>query len=310
MMNCQECEKFLEEYLDGELAARESVAVEAHLASCETCANAYDALLGEQNIYSAYERDIEVSPRLWGGVEARIRAGASGGEVGLLQRLSAWFAPIFTAPRFSPALTCALVLLAIGLTVGVMKLTGSHTQSSDVIARNDQLNPRPDAKPATITTHAEATPQPADSSTPAPISSPTFKPNDKPDQKSAPENHKTPSNEQRKRIEPTLNGGAQVVQANNTTKGEQTPEQLLREAEQRYIAAIQMLQRDVASKRSHLDAHTAARFDESLAAIDRSIAETRRAVQQHEGDPIAAQYMLSAYAKKVEVLREMAHVQQ
>jgi hypothetical protein len=71
-----------------------------------------------------------------------------------------------------------------------------------------------------------------------------------------------------------------------------------------------MLQRDVASKRSHLDAQTAARFGESLAAIDRSIAETRRAVAEHAGDPIAAQYMLSAYAKKVEVLREMAHVQQ
>jgi hypothetical protein len=84
----------------------------------------------------------------------------------------------------------------------------------------------------------------------------------------------------------------------------------LREAEQRYIAAIQLLKRDVASKRSRLDEQTAARFDESLAAIDRSIAETRRAVQQHAGDPIAAQYMLSAYAKKVEVLREMAHVQQ
>jgi hypothetical protein len=310
MMKCQECEKFLEEFMDGELDARESSAVEAHLASCETCANAYDALLSEQNIYSAYERDIEVSPRLWGGVEARISAGATGGEVSLLQKISAWFAPIFTAPRFSPALTAALILVAVGLTVGVMKLTGSHGQPSNVIARDDQLNPRPNAKPATITTHAEATPQPVESSTPAPSASPTSKPDDKPDQKSSPENRKSPINEQRKRIEPTLSGGAQVLQANNTTKGEQTPEQLLREAEQRYIAAIQLLKRDVASKRSRLDAQTAARFDESLAAIDRSIAETRRAVQQHAGDPIAAQYMLSAYAKKVEVLREMAHVQQ
>ncbi|MDT7542243.1 MAG: hypothetical protein QOE33_2147 [Acidobacteriota bacterium] len=308
MMNCQECEKFLEEYLDGELSAHECVAVEAHLANCGTCANAYDALLSEQNIYSAYERDIDVSPRLWGSVEARIRAGASGGEVGLLQRVSAWFAPIFTAPRFSPALTAALVLLSIGLTVGVMKLTGPRGQSSNNIARNDQLNARPDAKPATTTTHTEATPQPVESAPPA------IKPNDNSHQRPTPENRQSPANEQRKRTNETLGGGAPILTAKNTsttqTTAEQTPEQLLREAEQRYIAAIQLLKRDVASKRSRLDAQTAARFDESLAAIDRSIAETRRAVQQHEGDPIAAQYMLSAYAKKVEVLREMAHVQQ
>lgn len=309
-MKCQECEKFLEEFMDGELDARAGAAVEAHLASCKTCANAYDALLSEQNIYAAYERDIEVSPQMWGGVEARLRAGATGGEVGLLQKISAWLAPIFTAPRFSPALTAALVLLAIALTVGVMKFTGSREHSSTEIARHDQLNSG--AKPAMITTHTEAMPPPVESSTPAPVASPTSKPDDKPDQKSSPENRKSPINEQHKRVNETLTGGAQIQQAKNVVSntGEQTPEQLVREAEQRYLAAIQLLKRDVASKRSHLDALTAARFDESLASIDRSIAETRRAVQQHADDPIAAQYMLSAYAKKVEVLREMAHVQQ
>jgi hypothetical protein len=66
------------------------------------------------------------------------------------------------------------------------------------------------------------------------------------------------------------------------------------------------LSEDVNRKRTRLDPQVAARFDETLATIDRSIAETRRTVLKHGNDPVAVQYMLSAYAKKVEVMREMA----
>jgi anti-sigma factor RsiW len=308
-MKCEECGKFLEEYVDGELGARDVSAVEAHLAACAACADAHDALLSEATLYASYERGVEAAaPGLWGGVEARIRAEAAGGEVGLLQRVSAWFAPLFTAPRFSPALTAALVLVAVCLTVGVMKLTGSRDESPSQVAKNDQLK-----APVTST----QTPQPAATSSPAAVDTPPAAPSASPEQKTTPqpENRKSPANEQRRRANELLNGGARVEQAVNVTPtpsrdGKTTPEQLVREAEQRYIAAIRMLQRDVASRRSSLDPQTAARFDETLAAIDRSISETRRTVQQHGSDPIAVQYMLSAYAKKVEVLREMAHVEQ
>jgi hypothetical protein len=304
MMNCQECEKFLEEYLDGELDARAGSHVASHLAACESCANAYDALVSEASLYASYERGVEVSPRLWDGVEARIRVERTGGEVGLLQRVSAWLAPLLTVPRFSPALTAALLLVAIALTVGVMKLAGSREKSHDEIARTDELNVKRSASPAPATT------QHSETSTPAPTETPASAPGATPVSKPSPENRKSPGSE-RKRVN-ELGGGAQVLTASNTTQTtrEQTPEQLVREAEQRYLAAIQILQRDVATKRTKLDPQTVARFDQSLAAIDRSIAETRRTVAEHASDPVAVQYMLSAYAKKVEVLREMAHADQ
>ena len=44
-----------------------------------------------------------------------------------------------------------------------------------------------------------------------------------------------------------------------------------------------------------------------MRALDRTIAETRRAaLGRGNNDPVAVQYMLTAYEKKVEVLREMA----
>ncbi|MCA1631280.1 MAG: zf-HC2 domain-containing protein [Acidobacteria bacterium] len=310
-MKCQECENFLEGYVDGELEARDRDAVGAHLAACALCADAHQALVSEASLYASYERGVEAAaPRLWGGVEARIRAEKTVGDVGLLQRVSAWFAPLLTAPRFSPALTAALVLVAVLLTVGVMKLTGSREQPQQPTLATNVPQYDPNRVAATSPTM-----QPAATSTPAAVVAPSAAPGASPEQKSPqPENRKSPSDEQRRRANELPGGGGRVEQAVNATPtpgrdSKATPDQLVREAEQRYIAAIRMLERDVKSRRSLLDPQTAARFDETLAAIDRSIGETRRTVRKHGSDPVAVQYMLSAYAKKVEVLREMAHAE-
>ena len=90
-----------------------------------------------------------------------------------------------------------------------------------------------------------------------------------------------------------------------TSARQPTSDELVREAEQKYVEAIAMLSRDVKRHRSRLDAETAARFEQTLAAVNRTIADTRRAMRQHPGDPLAAKYMLTAYARKVDVLREM-----
>ena len=78
------------------------------------------------------------------------------------------------------------------------------------------------------------------------------------------------------------------------------PAQLVREAEQKYIAAIAILSRDVNRRRSQIDPTVLARFDSALSDIDRTIKETRRVVREHPDDPVALQYLLSAYAKKVD----------
>ena len=94
--------------------------------------------------------------------------------------------------------------------------------------------------------------------------------------------------------------------ASNALLRQPSPQQLVREAEQKYLEAVSILSRDIRQRRSHLDLLVLARFDNALADIDRTIAETRRAVRQNRGDPIALQYMLAAYSKKVDALREMA----
>ena len=85
----------------------------------------------------------------------------------------------------------------------------------------------------------------------------------------------------------------------------QRPDELVRDAERKYLTAISLLTRDAERRRSSLDPEELARFDQALAAVDRTIAGTRVAVRAHPDDPVAVQYMLAAYARKVDVLRQM-----
>jgi hypothetical protein len=61
----------------------------------------------------------------------------------------------------------------------------------------------------------------------------------------------------------------------------------------------------VAKRPSQLDPETRAKLDEALVSIDRTISATRKAVRKDPNDPLVVQYMLTAYAKKVDVLKEM-----
>jgi anti-sigma factor RsiW len=313
-MKCEECTaSALEEFLDGELVPQRADEMSAHLATCGACALRYDALCDESAMYAGYERDVEFAPpqEMWDAVAARIatteevqpeeRAGS-----GLLQRTRDWFASALVVPRFSPALTAAMMLLAIGATAFVMRYMNSQPTAPDNIAAVSQ----PSAS-ATPFNAVQPTPEATPTVAPTGGSSGNVneQPNDRAPQKPEPQRKRTvnpggnlPAND--------ATAGTQTANANNDQlRRQRATERLVREAESKYVAAIKMLSEDVNRKRTRLDPQVAARFDETLATIDRSIAETRRTVlQQRSSDPVAVQYMLSAYAKKVEVMREMAAV--
>src|ERR1041385_330405 len=101
-MKCEECQQYLEEYVDGELDRKLAAKLSAHVSACAACSKLYEEQRQEQELYARYQRDIEVTPALWAGVEARIkqekhsRSSASSFGAGLRERLAAMFA----TPRF------------------------------------------------------------------------------------------------------------------------------------------------------------------------------------------------------------------
>jgi hypothetical protein len=319
-MKCEECTAHaLEEFLDGELDARRAAETRAHINACRACAAAYDELLDEQAMYAGYERDLDVTPQaLWAGVAARIAAEpearareesvAAGAGLpagaGLLNRVRAWLAPAFVVPRFSTALTAAMMLFAIGATAAVMRYV--NTQA---VAPRDLAGGAPAVSATPLSVVREPTPEATPAGRP-PGSASAGETNALPGER---EKTRKPEPPRKRDAQPKLavpsDDPAQILAAsqnNEIVRRQRATERLVREAESKYLAAIRLLSEDVNRKRTNLDPQVAARFDETLATIDRSIAETRRTVLQQRNDPVAVQYMLSAYAKKVEVMREMA----
>jgi anti-sigma factor RsiW len=263
-MKCEDCLSLIEEHFDGDLDEKKSLAVSSHIAACRSCADEYDALCREQELYASYQRDIEITPALWKGIESRIKA-AKPVRSSFADRIRAWMA-VPGAPRLSLVATAALVLMAVSATVAVMSYLNSRNASV---------------------------------SSPVATGGPEISRGVEPGEKTAPESPAVPD----KQPTPVSTGGSRST----ARKANPTPEQLIREAEQKYIAAIAMLSKEVDRRRPEIDPTVMARFENALAAIDRTIEETKKAVRQGAHDPIIAQYMLAAYAKKVDVLREMAN---
>ena len=272
-MSCEKWLPLIEEFIDGELDDSSIKGLRAHLAACGDCSSEYRQLLKEQELYQNYMRDIEVTPALWAGVQARIQQnGAGPGIFARIRRL----ASAFTAgPRLSPVYAMLLVLIAVAVTVIVMRRQGT-----------------PPGTGSNVTS-----PMAENSSTPAPPPTGTTAAGTKESQKPEPPRQESLIAKKEPNSRPPRTAAKPA---------QPTAEQAVREAEQKYVAAIAILSRDVNKHRSELDPAVAAKFEATLASIDFTIRETRRAVREHPTDPVAAQYMLAAYSEKLDVLREMA----
>ena len=77
-------------------------------------------------------------------------------------------------------------------------------------------------------------------------------------------------------------------------------------AEREYQGAIRLLDRAIARRRDGLDPAILAQYQSSLALIDSSIETSRQALRDHPRDPAAGQFLLAAYARKVELMQEIA----
>lgn len=270
-MKCDECLLNLEEYVDGELDQPTQCSVTAHLSFCKPCQQAHQELRQEQALFACYERNLEISPALWTGIKARLDAEKGTVSPSRLDRLSLWVASLFHTPQLSPVFAVLLVCLAVGVTVWIMK--SNHPQPKPEVSQREiptKTSPVPPIAPGNEMANNQGGVRSLPTQVPVPVRT-------------------TSKNKQ-----------------NAVPKKKVSPEMLVHEAEQKYLAAINLLQHDVNQRRSQLNPQVIARLDSTLQAIDRTITDTRLFVKNNPSDPIAVQYMLTAYSKKIEVLREMA----
>ena len=269
-MKCESCQPLIEDYFEGELEQQIYSQVSAHIERCGQCAKLATEIKLEREVYSRYHREVDLSEALWANVQARIRDEKQNAPP-LRARLREWLSGGFSSARLSPVFVAALLLFAIGITVGVMTYLQSRTSAPTQVGKDGRAVPE-DSNAGAGKEIAGGPNNMGGKYIPA--SAPSNQP------KSFVPKKKTPT-----QADPNL---------------------LVRQAEQKYVAAIAILSRDLGTRRQQLDPDTRARFDFALAEIDHTIYETRQAVRGNPSDPIALGYLLTAYSKKVEFLRDTA----
>lgn len=132
-MKCDDCLNLLTEYIDGEVGEHDAAQVSAHLVTCVNCANEFEALTAEQEIYARYDRELNISPSLWNAIEARTSA-----EPGTVRK-SSWrvsLAALFAIPRFGFAFSGAMAVVLIAVVAGVMYLRTQQQPTDKPLAKN------------------------------------------------------------------------------------------------------------------------------------------------------------------------------
>lgn len=146
-MKCNDCFNLLEEYLDGEAGERDGAQISAHLITCAACAQEFEALTAEREVYARYDRELEVSPALWGAIAART-AESRPVDSGARFSLGGWLAGLFATPRYAFAGVAAV--LTFGLAIGVVYLRTRTREAQPPPEAVVRLN-NPPPTPATTT---------------------------------------------------------------------------------------------------------------------------------------------------------------
>lgn len=279
-MKCAECQSLVQEYFDGELDQPTAKLVLVHLENCSSCGALLEQLSSEHRTYQRYDRELEVSQALWVKTRAQLAGESGRPELTALRRSQVGFGRLLSL-RFSVAASAALVALAVIVTVAVMKYLNTPPPSPQIALSSESpaATNRPTEETKVIT---------------EPVKSKGAVGRDKESE-----------------IKRSIGAGPGTVLARRSSSAARaarepkTPVRLVREAEKKYRSAIALLTRDAQQRQSQFDPETRGKLDEALAAIDRTILSTRKAVQRNPNDPLAVQYMLAAYGKKVDVLKEM-----
>ena len=287
-MKCEACLEMMDELIEGELDGSLAREATAHIAMCAPCSQLYADLRYEQELYGKYLLNVEPTPALWANLRLELAKERVTRGSHPLFRLQRWLAISFGSFHVTPLQATALVLVTIGLGVGiVMWLTASDTstntarttgvgsaQSSPEVAGNRTYPDDTDRQSPASNGDVRIQPLPADSG----------------------------DKESGMRVSAAGRAGRRMVERSPAVP---TVDQVALRAEQQYLSAIKILSRDIKRRRALISPALLSQLETVLAEVDRTIAATRRVAREQPRDPVAVQYMASAYEKKVELLREV-----
>ncbi len=280
MKDCERYQLEIEDFLYGELSERRAAEMRAHLSACADCAAVRDQIERENAMYAEFYEQTELEPtgEMWESIRARIQSepppvvqerSGSGGAWNWLWR---------PAVLRQLAFAIVLIVLSVSATVFILKRDGNPSED---MAKDLAIAPSPSVPPTPTST---VTP----TQTPVPEVTKVVPP--APAVKMTP---RTPA--------PKLPAASPAVSDESGLLRQQ-----LARAEREYQSAVRLLDRAIAKRRDTLDPAMVKQYESSLALIDESIAQSRQALRQRPNDLSVGQFLLAAYAKKVELMQDIA----
>jgi hypothetical protein len=279
----KECldEATLQGYFDGELSNGAAERAAAHLAACISCAEAAREVQSEISLLStALQSEFEVNvptERLRGRIEDAIaglqldQTGRAAVVPSAARNWFGWVSDLFAGSRqraFSYATVAAVIIAAVVLGV-IYARRGQETPPIQV-AGNDG--------PAST-----AAPKSSPDVSASPVPDPTVVKS--PDLANAPVPRK-------------------LLPRHSTREAENTAKLL--PGERGYIKTIAALDATIRSNTRPMRPGLQVEYQHNLAVVDDAIAATRAAAQKNPKDPDAAQFLISAYQSKVDLMTQVA----
>lgn len=295
VMNCERCRTELEDFSGGELNAAQTAAIRQHLMDCAECRTVRDTLDREAEIFAEFyeQTALDPAPEMWAAIRSRIaaEAPATAPRAGWLTRLGEGLSIerlLASAMLRQAAFAAMLVIISVAATTLYFTLKNNRSDADNVARTTPPPQPAPE--------------QPEPAATPAPDSARPRTDSVNPEVASVPKSSvtKPPRAVQAKFSEKP---NAPLPKAAN--EDELIQRQVAR-AVREYQGAVVLLERKIVRRRDSLDPVVMAQYEKSLDLINRSIADSRRTMRARPNDPAAGQYLLAAYAKKVELMQEIA----
>ena len=289
-MKCEACLEMMDHLIEGELDDSLAREVTAHIAKCGPCSQLHANFRYEQELYGEYLLDVEPTPALWANLKLEIEKDKVLRASQPQLRLQRWLAIALGSLRVTPQLATALILITIGLTIGIMVWRTTVDRSMHQAQNPGVVGVQPSPEVNGGATHRES--------------------DDTDRQRAANDNERktlpssAESDELGSRIKVSAAGRAARRRFERSPVVPAIDEGALR-AEQQYLSAIEILSRDIKRRRAALSPALLSQLETALVEIDRNIAATRRAAREQPRDPVAVQYLASAYENKVDLLREV-----
>jgi anti-sigma factor RsiW len=271
----------LQGYFDGELSRVNAAHAASHLAACLNCAAAARELESEMSLLAtALQPELEVgvpTETLRGrideaiaGLQSERNAPTESGSVPDRSNFSWLRAFGFRQPVFSYAAVTVIMIAAVVL--GVLYLKRGAVTSGVELARNEP--PVHTASPRS----SSYAPKSSTGGAPVPVPMP---------------------------VQSDAGNGPGKTASRHGARASERSATLL-PGEQSYIKTIAALDASIKSKGRPMQAGLQVEYEHNLAVVNQAIAVTRAAAQKNPKDPDAAQFVISAYQSKVDLMTQVA----